>query len=99
MSAARITAESYNGSDMIDVYFLLTGSSGLWAVFLQTVTEEPKFLLSWCTSFHLPHMTVLVCACLPEVTVDLLAGSCHVPKPRHGVHYFCPHCPGQHSDP
>lgn len=47
-SAARITPSFYNGSSMIDIYFLLTGSPDLWAVFLQTVVEEPKFLLPCC---------------------------------------------------
>lgn len=46
---------------MVEVYFLLTGNPDLWALFLQTVTEEPKFLLSSCTFFHLLHMAVLLC--------------------------------------
>lgn len=56
MSAARITPSVYNGSDMIDIYFLLTGSLDMWAVFLQTVIKEPKFLLPCCclpSIFHI----------------------------------------------
>lgn len=47
--------------NMIEVYFLPTHSPDPWVVFLQAVTQEPRFLLSCGSSFLTPHVGVLGC--------------------------------------
>lgn len=46
---------------MIEVYFSLTHSPDPWVVFLQAVTQEPRFLLSCGSAFLTPHVGVLGC--------------------------------------